>query len=196
MKHVRTITLSALAALAAGTAPAFAHVGVPGHVHGGFLAGLTHPVSGFDHLLAMLAVGIWSAIAAKGDTSKIWIAPVAFVTAMLVGAGAGIGGLPLPLVETGIALSVVALGLMIAARVELPALAGAALIALFAVYHGHAHGSEASGAVAAYMAGFALTTASLHIAGIGLGSAILRLRLAAPVVGGLIAAAGAYLFAA
>jgi urease accessory protein len=196
MKHVRIITLSALAALAAGTAPAFAHVGIPGHVHGGLLAGLSHPVSGLDHLLAMVAVGIWSALAAKGDSSKLWIAPVAFFVAMLLGASAGIGGMPLPLVEMGIALSVVALGLMIAARVELATLTGAALVALFAVYHGHAHGAEASGAIVSYMAGFALTTASLHIAGIGLGSAILRLRLAAPVVGGLIAAAGAYLLAA
>lgn len=196
MRNARIVTVAAIAALAAGTAPAFAHVGLPGHVHGGFLAGLSHPVSGIDHLLAMMAVGIWSALAAKGDSSKVWLAPVAFVVTMLIGAGAGYGGLPLPLVETGIALSVVALGLMIMTRVELPALAGAALVALFALYHGHAHGAEASGAVLSYMAGFALTTAALHASGIGIGAAMLRLRLAAPVVGGLIAAAGAYLLAA
>lgn len=196
MKHVRIITLSALAAFAAGTAPAFAHVGVPGHEHGGLLAGLTHPVGGLDHMLAMLAVGIWSAVAAKNDRSKLWVAPAAFVAAMLVGATAGYTAMPLPLVETGIALSVAVLGLLILARVELSTLAGAGLVALFAVYHGHAHGAEASGSIAAYMAGFALTTASLHFAGIGLGSAILRLRFATPVLGGAIAAAGAYLLAA
>ncbi len=188
--------IAALAVLAAGSAPAFAHTGVPGHEHGGFAAGLLHPVSGLDHLLAMLAVGVWSALIARGDTSRMWIAPLAFVTAMLAGAGAGYAGLPLPLVETGVALSVVALGFMILARVELPALAGAGVIALFAIYHGHAHGSEATGSIAAYMAGFALTTACLHVAGVAVGLAAPRIRLAAPVAGGLIAAAGAYLLTA
>ena len=144
----------------------------------------------------LLAVGIWSAVAAKNDRSKLWVAPAAFVAAMLVGATAGYTAMPLPLVETGIALSVAVLGLLILARVELSTLAGAGLVALFAVYHGHAHGAAASGSIAAYMAGFALTTASLHFAGIGLGSAILRLRFATPVLGGAIAAAGAYLLAA
>jgi urease accessory protein len=196
MKHIRTITLTALAALAAGAAPALAHTGVPGHEHGGLAAGLMHPVSGLDHLLAMLAVGIWSALAAKGDTSKVWMAPAAFVTAMIGGAAAGYSGLPLPLVETGIALSVLVLGIMIAARVELPALLGAGLVAFFAIYHGHAHGAEAVGSIAAYMTGFALVTASLHIGGIVLGMMLQHLRHAPAVAGGLIAAAGAWLLTA
>lgn len=195
MTHVR-ITLAALAALAAGAAPALAHTGLPGHEHGGLLAGLAHPVGGLDHLLAMVAVGIWSALASKGETAKLWIAPAAFVSAMLLGALAGYGGAPLPLVETGIALSVLVLGLMIAARVELPSLIGAALVALFALYHGHAHGAEAVGAIAAYMTGFALVTAALHAGGIVLGTALLRARPAATATGSLIAAAGAYLLAA
>jgi urease accessory protein len=194
MRYTRVITLSA-AALAAGTAPALAHVGVPGHVHSGLLAGLTHPLSGLDHFLAMMAVGIWSAITFRTDSRKVWIAPAAFVATMLAGAFAGYAGAPLPLVEAGIALSVVILGLMIMTRLELPVAAGAAIVAMFALYHGHAHGAEATGAIAAYMAGFALSTAGLHVTGIGLGNVIVRLRFAAPVLGGLIAAAGAYLLA-
>lgn len=194
MQHIRSIAGTALAVLVAGSAPVLAHTGVPGHEHGGLAAGLAHPVGGLDHLLAMLAVGIWSALIARG-TSRVWLAPAAFVTFMLVGAGAGIAGLGLPLVETGIALSVVALGLLIAARADLPALASAGLVGLFAVYHGYAHGAEASGSIAPYMLGFALTTAALHLTGIGLGLGLARLRWAAPITGGLIAVTGAWLLA-
>lgn len=196
MKHIRTITLASLAALTAGAAPALAHTGLPGHEHGGLAAGLMHPVSGFDHLLAMLSVGLWSALSAKGDGWRLWSAPAAFVTAMLAGAAAGYAGLPLPLVETGIAASVVLLGLMVMTRVELPALAGAALVALFALFHGHAHGAEAVGNIGAYMAGFALVTAALHVGGIALGRALMDARRATTLAGGLIAAAGVYLVGA
>lgn len=195
MKSIDKVLGVAGAALVLASAPAWAHVGVPGHQHSGFLAGLAHPVGGLDHLLAMLAVGIWSALASRGDMRKAWAAPAAFVAAMLLGALAGHAGFSLPLVETGIAVSVLALGLLIAARIELPALAGAGLVALFAVWHGHAHGAEATGAIAAYMAGFALTTTALHVAGIGLGLALARVRIAATLTGGIIAAAGAYLLA-
>lgn len=194
MKSYRPLIL-AVAALAVGSAPAFAHVGLPGHEHGGLAAGLAHPVSGLDHLLAMLAIGIWSALANGPGKGRIWRAPAVFVAAMLCGALAGYAAIPLPMVETGIALSVVALGLMIWTRVELPTLAAAALVALFAVYHGHAHGSEASGAIVAYMAGFAATTAALHVVGIGLGLALTRVRFASHVAGAAIAAAGACLLA-
>lgn len=196
MKHIRTITLTALAALAAGAAPALAHTGLPGHGHSGLAAGLMHPVSGLDHLLAMLSVGLWSALVAKGNGWKLWLAPAAFVTAMLAGAAAGVAGLPLPLVETGIAASVVLLGLMVMTRIELPAVAGAGLVALFALFHGHAHGAEAVGNIGAYMAGFALVTAALHVAGMALGRALATAESAAKVAGGLIAAAGVYLMGA
>lgn len=196
MTYRQKLALAALAALAAGTVPALAHTGVPGHDHSGLVAGLLHPIGGLDHLLAMLAVGIWSALAAKGDSTRVWIAPAAFVTAMLAGAFAGSAGWPLPLVETGIALSVVLLGLMILARIELPVLAGAGLAALFAVYHGHAHGAEVMGAIGAYMAGFAVMTAGLHIGGILIGSLLLRVPRATSLTGGLVAAAGAYLLGA
>jgi urease accessory protein len=193
MRHLRTVTIASLAALVAGAAPALAHTGV-GQASG-FFAGISHPLGGLDHMLAMLAVGIWSALANKGHTGRIWVAPVAFVAAMLLGATAGYFALPLPMVETGIALSVVLLGLMIVARVELPLAVGVALVALFAIYHGHAHGSEATGEIVAYMAGFALATATLHVAGIGFGLAMTRVRLAAITAGTLIMAAGAYLLA-
>jgi len=194
MRRLRFVTTAALAALAAGAGPALAHTGV-GHTNG-FLAGIGHPIGGLDHLLAMLAVGIWSALSSRGQPGRIWVAPAAFVMAMLAGATAGYLQLPLPLVETGIALSVVLLGLMILARVEVSVAVGAALVAVFAIYHGHAHGSEATGAIVAYMAGFAVATAALHVAGIGLGLAMTRVRLAAPVAGAAIAAAGTYLLSA
>lgn len=193
MKHFRTVAIAGLAALAAGAAPALAHTGA-GHASG-FMAGISHPVGGHDHLLAMLSVGIWSALASGEKKWRMWVAPAAFVAAMLAGASAGYLQLPLPMVEMGIALSVLLLGLMIVARVELPLALGVAVIALFAVYHGHAHGSEATGAILAYMAGFAIATASLHVAGIGLGLLLTRARLAAIGAGALISAAGAYMLA-
>jgi urease accessory protein len=183
----------ALAALAAGAAPALAHTGV-GHTHG-FFAGLGHPVGGLDHLLAMLSVGIWSALASGDKKWRIWVAPAAFVAAMLAGATAGYLALPLPMVETGIALSVLLLGLMIVARIELPLAVGVLVVALFAIYHGHAHGAEATGDILAYMAGFAIATATLHVAGIGLGLVMTRVRFAAIAAGTAISAAGAYLLA-
>lgn len=193
MRNVRIVTGAALALLA-GAAPALAHTGV-GHTHG-FFAGVTHPIGGLDHLLAMLAVGIWSALSSRGEVGRMWVAPAAFIAAMLVGAIAGYLQVPLPMVETGIALSVLLLGLLILARLEVSLIVGAALVAAFAIYHGQAHGSEATGAILAYMAGFAIATAVLHGLGIGLGLAISRVRLAAPVAGSAIAAAGAYLLSA
>jgi urease accessory protein len=193
MRRQHIIWTAAFAALAAGAGPALAHTGV-GHTHG-FFAGIAHPVGGLDHLLAMLSVGIWSALASKGEAWRVWVAPAAFVTAMLAGATAGYLQLPLPMVEVGIALSVLLLGLMILARVELPLALGAVVIALFAVYHGHAHGAEATGDIVAYMAGFAIATAALHVAGIGLGLAMTRVRFAAIAAGAAISAAGAYILA-
>lgn len=196
MKQVGKIASAALALMTAGAMPALAHTGVPGHEHGGLMAGLMHPVGGLDHLLAMVAVGIWSALAFKDDVGKVWVAPVTFVLAMVGGAAIGHAGWPLPLVETGIALSVVLLGLMILSRIEFPVALGAGVIALFALFHGHAHGAEAAGSIGAYMAGFALVTAALHAGGIVIGSALIRIRHASTLVGGAVAAAGAYLLAA
>ncbi|AGK57337.1 HupE/UreJ protein [Hyphomicrobium denitrificans 1NES1] len=190
MKQFRICTI-ALATLAAGAGPALAHPGF-GHTYG-FIAGLSHPIGGLDHLLAMLSVGIWSALSSNGRSWRVWVAPAAFVGAMLVGATIGYLHLALPMVETGIALSVILLGLMIATRVELPIAVGTTVMALFAIYHGHVHGSEATGAIVAYMAGFAIATAMLHVAGIGLGMLMTRARFAAQAAGAIIAAAGVYI---
>ncbi len=182
----RSIGLAALASIALA-APAFAHPGLPGHAHG-FANGLAHPLSGLDHLLAMLGVGVWSALALK--RSRVLLAPAAFLLAMLAGAGAGIAGAPLPAVETGIALSVAALGLLIYGRVTLPALAAVMVTGAFGILHGYAHGVEAQGGAVAYMAGFSMTAMALHLAGIAAGRSLLGLNLGAKVAGGLLAVAG------
>lgn len=161
-------------ALAAGTmllaAPVMAHTGHD-HVHAsGFGAGLFHPVSGWDHILAMVAVGLW---AAQRGGRSLWALPVAFVGVMALGALAGLAGLPVPLVEAGIASSMLVLGLLVATAVRLPMVAAVGLTGLFAFFHGHAHGTELSAGMSAtgYMLGFAISTMALHGAGIGAGLA-------------------------
>jgi len=166
----------------------------PYHVPGeGFAAGLAHPFLGLDHLLAMLAVGLW---AAQLGGRWLWGIPLAFVAAMLVGGALGFSGIALPLTEPLVATSVLILGLLIARRVRLQ-WAGLLLASGFALFHGLAHAAALpSGAGAlAYAAGFAAATAVVHATGIGLGvgmrSGILALRLA----GASIALAGCWLLA-
>lgn len=151
------------------TSPALAHTGI-GHADG-LTAGLAHPFLGVDHLLAMLAVGVWSAIAAP---ARVWLTPLAFVAAMIAGAALAVAGAALPGVEGMIALSVVAFGMMIVAGARMPLAAGTALVGLFAVFHGHAHADEATGAILAYIAGFSVSTAAIHVAGIGAGLSVAR----------------------
>lgn len=190
---MRKSSIVAAAAVAAVLAtPAFAHPGLPGHTHG-FVNGLLHPVSGLDHLLAMLGVGVWSALVMKGQ--RVLLAPVAFVCAMLAGAVLGVNGIEIPAAEAGIAISVIAIGLFVLARVELPAALAAAVIGAFGVMHGYAHGAEATGNIAAYMAGFTITTASLHLAGIGLGRAFISRRLLTQLAGAAMTLAGISLLA-
>jgi urease accessory protein len=144
-------------------APAFAH---PFHgMHGGLSAGLTHPLLGFDHLLAMIAVGLW---AAQRGGRALWLAPLAFVGAMALGGVAGFAGAMLPAGEHLVAGSVLALGLLLLLP-RTPALGpGVALIALFGACHGFAHASELPHEASAfsYAAGFLLATAALHAAGV------------------------------
>ncbi len=156
--------LLVLVTLVLGASPALAHVG-----HGAtssFAAGIAHPLSGLDHMAVMITVGLWAAL--KGGRA-LWVWPAAFVGVMLVGGALGMAHVPVPFVESGILASVVALGLLVALAVDMPVAAGAAIIAAFALLHGHAHGSEVAETMrgAEYMAGFALTTATLHAAGIG-----------------------------
>jgi urease accessory protein len=170
---------------------ALAHTGIG--AAGGFAHGFWHPIGGLDHVLAMVAVG---AFAVRLGGRAVWLVPAAFVAMMAVGGLVGMERIQLPFVETGIALSVVVLGLAVAFQWKLPAAAACALVGLFAIFHGHAHGSEmpvdASGL--AYAAGFMLATASLHVAGIGLGLAVGRIgarsRLALQASGGAMALAG------
>lgn len=181
---LRKLTLAA--ALLAPTA-ALAH---PGHAAGSFLAGAGHPISGTDHMLAMIAVGLW---AAQTGGRAIWAMPAAFVGAMVLGGGAGAAGLPFPVVEPMILASILLLGAVVALAARLPMILALPMLALFGAAHGWAHGTEGpSVGLPAYAAGFAAMTAALHGAGLGLGLALHRLpaiRLTR-LAGGLTAATG------
>lgn len=146
--------------LATAAVPALAH---PGHGLASLASGLTHPLGGLDHLLTMLAVGLF---AARQCGSARWLLPAGFVAAMLVGAALSAAGVALPAVEAGIAASVLVLGVLIATLARLPLAAALPLVAAFALLHGHAHHAEiGGGAVFAYTSGFALATAALHLVG-------------------------------
>jgi urease accessory protein len=148
---------------------AFAHVGV-GDTHGA-IHGFVHPLTGIDHLLAMIGVGIF---AAHLGGRAIWLVPIAFMTMMAVGGAFGVAGLGVPFVETGIGLSVVALGAIIAFRVGLPLPFAMAVVGFFALFHGHAHGAEMprSASGLAYGFGFVAATGVLHLSGIALAFAL------------------------
>ena len=159
----RTALLAGLSASLAGPAAAI-DVGAGG----GFAAGALHPVLGFDHLLAMVSVGLLSV---QLGGRAIWTVPAAFVVCLVVGGGLGLAGVPLVEVEGAIALSVLALGLAIAARARMPVSLAMALVGFFAIFHGHAHGAEIPRLAepAAYVAGFALASAALHLTGVAIG---------------------------
>ena len=165
MKHPRMMALVGLY-LCAGTASA--HTG--DHTAGGFSGGLAHPFLGLDHLLAMIAVGLW---AAQQGGRALWAVPAAFVGAMLLGGALAGAGWMLPHVETAIALSVLVLGLLIAARHHASVRAGMAIAAVFALFHGYAHGLEIPQAAspAFYAMGFVLATVCLH--GLGIVSSLI-----------------------
>jgi urease accessory protein len=188
----RLVPIAALLMVAAG--PAIAHVG-----HGSttsFTAGLGHPFGGVDHLTVMVMVGLWAGL--KGGRA-LWVWPAVFVGVMLVGGVAGMESVPVPFVEPGILASVVALGLLVALAVDLPVAVGAGILAAFALFHGHAHGSEVADTLngVEYMAGFALATAALHLAGIGFAATMTHfsLRPAIRMVGALCLPIGAGLYA-
>lgn len=139
---------------------------------GGFQSGFLHPILGFDHLLAMLLVGIWGA---QMGGRNVWMLPVVFPLVMAAGGFAGAAGFPLPGVETVIALSVIGLGLAVAFAAKPPEWAAAVLVGIFAVFHGYAHGMELPEAAdgVAYGIGFVLATGLIHLAGIGFGLAVI-----------------------
>jgi urease accessory protein len=140
----------------------------PGHAGTGFTHGFIHPLSGLDHLLAMFAVGLW---AAQLGGRALWAVPAAFISIMTLGGALGMAHVQIPFMEQGILLSVLVLGVMIAAAVRLPLVASVAIVGLFALCHGVAHGAEMpeNAAGLAYGAGFALTTALLHAFGMAAG---------------------------
>jgi urease accessory protein len=159
----------------------------------GLIAGLHHPISGLDHVLAMVSVGLWGA---QLGAPAVWLLPVTFPMVMAFGGMLGLMGVPLPGIEAAVALSGVALGTAVLTEWRPPLWAAAALVGFFAVFHGHAHGSElppgASGLL--YSIGFVVATGTLHVVGIGIGT-IHRWawgRVALRVAGGGIALAGGY----
>jgi len=171
---------------------AYAHVGV-GETSG-FAHGFAHPVSGLDHVLAMVLVGV---LAFQLGGRALWLVPLAFVSMMAVGGTLGVTGVDVPLVELGIALSVIVRGAAVAFEVKAPVAIDAGLVGLFAVFHGHAHGAEMPDSAdgVAYAGGFVIATALLHVAGIGLGLVVGKIsqRVGPSVVrgiGGVAALAG------
>jgi urease accessory protein len=168
---------------------ALAHPSLTHHVHG-FMAGVSHPLTGLDHLLAMLSVGLWAS--QKGGRA-MWIWPAAFVIAMIAGGFMGMAGISLPLVEPAIIVSLLVPGVAIAATLMLPTVAGVVLIALFGLFHGSAHGLEAPASGAGlYAMGFVLSTITLHVMGLALGLSAQKMRRQVLVRAGaaLIAATG------
>jgi urease accessory protein len=158
------------------------------------MAGFSHPLFGADHILVMVAVGIWAAqiAASKNSKNALFIVPAAFVGTMAVGFLLALGGIELPFVEPAILASVIALGLLVAMATRVPVSVAAAIVGVFALFHGHAHGGELGSAGALqFGVGFVIATALLHVAGIALGLGIAKLgTVAARIVGGLTALAG------
>jgi urease accessory protein len=168
MRRVALTTLAAVFVLPA--AAAFAHPGhaEPSGLASGLMQGLSHPITGIDHVLAMVAVGM---LAAQLGGRALWLMPLTFVAMMTVAGALGMAGIRMPSAELGIALSVVVLGLAIAFPRKLSALATMAMVGFFALFHGYVHGAEMPAAVSAfsYAAGFVAATALLHAIGAGLG---------------------------
>ncbi|EAQ04424.1 nickel-iron hydrogenase, accessory protein [Pseudooceanicola batsensis HTCC2597] len=182
--------LLALVALCLMSAGASAHTGEG--INTGFASGFWHPILGWDHVVAMVAVGLWGAFLGM---PALWLLPVVFPLVMALGGAAGVMGMPLPAVETGIALSGVVLGLLIAFAVRAPIWVAATIVGVFAIFHGHAHGTELPEAFSAwgYAIGFVVGTGLLHLVGIGLGFLTRSEagKMAVRGAGGLIALVGA-----
>jgi urease accessory protein len=191
VKRVAPIAIGGLLCFA--VAPAFAHPG-DHHALSSFSTGFAHPLFGWDHLLAMLAIGLW---AAQQRRPLAWLLPSLFPLVMAVGALVGMSGVALPLIETGIAGSVAVLGLLIAFAVRLPTWASASVVALFAMCHGYAHGVELpqGSSFGLYGVGFIVATALLHLIGLatGLIAQSRSIGNALRVLGAAMAVAGVYL---
>ena len=152
--------------LAVGVTHAHAHSG--GETASGFVAGFTHPLMGLDHIVAMVAVGLWGAFL---GAPAVWLLPVVFPMVMALGGAMGVLGIPIPGIETGIALSGIVLGLLVLLASRPPLWVAAVTVGFFAVFHGHAHGTELPSAASplTYSIGFVTSTGLLHVGGIALG---------------------------
>jgi urease accessory protein len=188
----RRQAFAAVAALGAlAPTAAMAHTGVGDA--GGFAHGFWHPITGLDHVLAMVLVGM---LAWQLGGRAFWLVPATFVLVMAIGGGLGVAGIAVPMVELGIALSVVVLGAAVALGIRAPVAVAMAIAGLFAIFHGHAHGAEMPGDASglAYGVGFMIATALLHLGGLGLGCLIGaagdRYGLVVRSAGGLAAIAG------
>lgn len=184
---------AALAIALPPAAPVMAHA--LGNTSAGLIDGFLHPPSGLDHLLAMVSVGIWGS---QLGTPAIWLLPISFPLIMAFGGALGVIGVPLPEGELLVALSVIALGLLIATTCRLPISAALAIVGVFAVAHGHAHGAELPGSAdaLAFTVGFVLATGILHLVGIGIGL-LARWpsgRVAIRACGFVVALAGCFIF--
>jgi urease accessory protein len=185
-------TLAACFALAATPAAAHSGTGLPG----GFVAGFAHPFTGLDHLLAMVSVGVWGVFLGR---PLLYALPVIFPFVMVIGALLGMFAVRMPSVEIGIATSVLVLGACIAFAWRAPVWIAASIAAVFALFHGHAHGRELPSAANAigYSAGFVFATGVLHVLGIGIGE--INRRIGADwltrIVGGAIACCGVWFLA-
>lgn len=188
MKRAAVTTFVALFVFA--PAAALAHPGHDGA--GGLVHGFVHPVTGIDHVLAMIAVGV---LAALYGGRALWLVPTSFLVGMAAAGTVGIAGIPVQIVEAGIGLSIVVLGLMIATQIKPPTLVVMAVVGFFALFHGYAHGSEMPKGPAglSFAAGFLVATALLLSAGVGLGLLLQRRTLSRRLIqagGGAMALVG------
>jgi urease accessory protein len=186
-RHFSSLAIAAFLIVYASAASAHEGAGITG----GFISGFMHPILGWDHVVAMVAVGLWGAFL---GSPAIWILPVVFPLVMAFGGALGVMGIPIPGVETGIAASAVVLGAMVAFAVRPPIWIAAVIVGAFAVFHGHAHGTELPNAAnpLAYSMGFVLSTGLLHLTGIAFGLLVRwpAGKYAVQAGGGLIALAG------
>lgn len=192
LPHLLLALVSALPLAAA------AHTGVDGHTHLGFMAGFLHPLTGLDHLAAMVSVGLWSALAARRAGPELLWGPLGFAGMLLAGAVLGLQGVEIPAVEPMIAASLLATGLLVITRWRVPGLAAALLVGAFALFHGLAHGHELAGSATAWstLVGMLTATVLLHATGLGLGWALRRTSAWIPrLAGAAVALFGATLLA-
>ena len=167
IKLILKFFVSSLLFLLIISEPVFAHADAAS-LKGGFMSGFMHPISGLDHVVAMVAVGLWGAFLGR---PAIWVLPVVFPLVMAFGGALGVAGVPIPHIETGIALSGVILGLVVLFAVKPPMWIAAIIVGAFAIFHGHAHGTELPNAAnpLIYSVGFVIGTGLLHLAGIAIG---------------------------